>query len=110
MPYGSRQPYAATPRNEPAMRQVVRRDEKFIDPGPNSIDWTHKKLAKIQKGNESTFAGSYRMAQEELITSRLDEERQMQELTRGRRPQRIGEPGRARAAQRAADHVFHAYQ
>ena len=106
MPYGSRQPYAATPRNEPAMRKGVRRDEKFMDPGPNSIDWTHKKLAKIQKGNEGNDARSYRMAQEDQITARLDEERQVRELTQGRRPQLIGEAGKARAAQRAADQVF----
>ena len=106
MPYGSRQPYAATPRNEPAMRQGVRRDERLIDPGPSSIDWTHKKRAKVKKGNEANFARSYRMAQENLITSRLDEERQMQELTQGRRPQLIGEAGRARGAQRAAEQVF----
>ena len=110
MPYGSRQPYAATPRNEQAMRQGVRRDEKCIDPRPNSIDWTHKKLAKIQTGNEGNFARSYRMAQEDLIMSRLDEERQMQELTQGRRSQLIGEAGRARAAQRAAEQVFNGNQ
>ena len=92
------------------MRQGVRRDEKFIDPGPNSIDWTHKKLAKIQKSNEGNFARSYRMAQENQISARLDEERQVQELTQGRRPQLIGEAGRARAAQRAADQVFNGNQ
>ena len=48
------------------------------------------------------------MAQENQITARLDEERQVQELTQGRRPQLIGEAGRARAAQRAADQVFDA--
>ena len=106
MPYGSRQPYAANPRNEPAMRQGVRRDDSFINPGPNSVDWTHRKLAKIQKGNEGNFARSYRMAQEDLLTARLDEERQVQQLTQGRRPQLIGEAGRARAAQRAAEQVF----
>ena len=106
MPYGSRQPYAATPRNEPAMRKGVRRDEKFTDPGPNSIDWTHRKLTEIQKGNEGNYARTYRMAQENQITARLDEERQVRELTQGRRPQLIGEAGKARAAQRAADQVF----
>ena len=106
MPYGSRQPYAATPRNELAMRQGVRRDEKFANPSPNSVDWAHRKLAKIQKGNEGNFARSYRMAQEDLLTARLDEERQIQQLTQGRRPQLIGEAGRARAAHRAAEQVF----
>ncbi len=106
MPYGSRQPYASNPRNEPAMRQGVLRDEKFVNPGQSSADWTHRKLAKIQKGNEGNFARSYRMAQEDLLTARLDEERQVQQLTQGRRPQLIGEAGRARAAQRAAEQVF----
>ena len=92
------------------MRQGVRRDEKFIDPEPNSIDWTHKRLAKIQKGNEGNFARSYCMAQENQITARLDEERQVQALTQGRRPQHIGKAGRARAAQRAADQVFNGNQ
>ena len=46
------------------------------------------------------------MAQEDLLTARLDEERQIQQLTQGRRPQLIGEAGRARAAQRAAEQVF----
>ena len=88
------------------MRQGVRRDEKFANPGPNSVDWTHKKPSKIQKGNEGNFARSYRRAQEDLLTSRLDEERQVPHLTQGRRPQLIGEAGRARAAQRAAEQIF----
>ena len=88
------------------MRQGARRDKKFANPGPSSADWTRKKLSKIQKGNEGNFARSYRMAQEDLLTARLDEERQIQQLTQGRRPQLIGEAGRARAAQRPAEQVF----
>ena len=71
------------------MRQGVRRDDKFVNPGPNSVGWTHKKPTKIPKGGEGYFARSYRMAQEDLLTARLDEERQIQELTQGRRPQLI---------------------
>ena len=46
------------------------------------------------------------MAQDDRLTARLDEERQISELTTGRRQSLIGEGGRVRAAQRAADQVF----
>ena len=106
MPYGSVAPYAATPRNERTLRRSLAKSEEFPATGPNTVDWTHKKLEAIQKGNECNFARSYRLAQEDLLTARLDEERQISELTRGRRPQLIGEAGRARAAQLAAEQVF----
>lgn len=46
------------------------------------------------------------MAQEDLVTARLDEERQTSELATGRRQGLISEAGRARAAQRTADQVL----
>ena len=66
----------------------------------------HKKQLLIQKGNEWNIARDMRMAQDARLTARLDEEKQIQNLTTGRRPQLIGEAGRARAAQRAAEQVF----
>ena len=62
----------------------------------------HKKLEQIKRGNEGNTARTHRMAQEDLLTARLDEERQISELTTARRPGLIGEGGRVRAAQRAA--------
>ena len=46
------------------------------------------------------------MAQEDRLRARLDEEKQIESLTTGRRPQLIREAGRTRAAQRAASQVF----
>ena len=66
----------------------------------------HKKLELIKRGGEGNLARAYRMAQEEHQKARLDEERQISELTTARRPGLIGEGGRVRAAQRAADQVF----
>ena len=66
----------------------------------------HKKQLLIQKGAEWNIARDMRMAHEDRLRARLDEEKQIQNLTTGRRPQLIGEAGRARAAQRAADQIF----
>ena len=66
----------------------------------------HKKLVAIQRGNESNVARTHRKAQADLITARLDEERQLSELTTARRPQVIGEGGRVRAAQRAGEQII----
>ena len=66
----------------------------------------HKKLELIKQGQEGNIARMHRMAQENLVMARLDEEKQLAELTTGRRPGLIGEGGRARAAQRAAEQVF----
>ena len=103
--FGSRAPYA-TPRNEQAIKTNIRKDEKFPTWGPTSTDWMNKKLTLIQKGNQGNIARDMRMAQEERLRARLDEEKQIANLTTGRRPQLIGEAGRARAAQRAAEQVF----
>ena len=66
----------------------------------------HKQLQTIQRGNEGNIARAHRMAQEDRLTARLYEERQISELTTARRPGLIGEGGRVRAAQRAAEQVF----
>ena len=63
----------------------------------------HKKQLQIQRGGEANIARDMRMAQEARLTARLDEEKQLEHLTTGRRPQLRGEAGRARAAARAAE-------
>jgi hypothetical protein len=103
--FGSRAAFAK-PRDERRMKANLKNSELFPDSGPTSTAWMHKKLEQIKRGNEGGIARTYRMAQEDLLTARLDEERQLAELTRGRRPGLIGEGGRARAAQRAAEQVF----
>ena len=105
MTFGSRAPYAET-RNEKAIKASIRQDENFPTWGPTSTAWMHKRQLLIQKGNEWNIARDMRMAQDARLTARLDEEKQIQNLTSGRRPQLIGEAGRARAAQRAAEQVF----
>ena len=64
-----------------------------------------KKQLLIQKGNEWNIARDMRMAQEDRLRARLDEEKQIPNLTTGRRPQLIGEAGRARVAQCTAEQV-----
>ena len=46
------------------------------------------------------------MNREDLLTARLDEERQLADLLTARRPNLRGEGGRVRSAQRAAAQVF----
>ena len=103
--FGSRAPYAKA-RNENVMKQNLKRSEDFPDSGPTSVAWYHKKLQAIQRGNEWNVARAARIAQENRVTARLDEARQISELTTARRPGLIGEGGRVRAAQRAAEQVF----
>ena len=88
------------------MKVNLKGSELFPDSGPTSTAWMHKKLEQIKRGNEGNIARIHRMAQEDGITARLDEERQISELTTARRPGLIGEGGRVRAAQRAAEQVF----
>ena len=57
---------------------------------------------EIQRGNQGNLARDTRMAQENLLTARLDEEKQISELTTNRRASLIGEVSRARGAQQAA--------
>ena len=61
---------------------------------------------EIQRGNQGNLARDTRMAQEKLLTARLDEEKQISELTTNRRASLIGEVSRARAAQQAALQVL----
>ena len=105
MPFGSRAPYAKQ-RNEQAMRRNLKESGRFPDTGPTSTAWLHKKMMQVQRGNEGNVARTWRIAQENLQTSRLDEERAMADLTANRRPALIGEGGRVRAAQRAAEQVY----
>ena len=92
-------------RNEQAIKTSIQQDESFPTWGPTSTVWMHKKQLLIQKGNEWNIARDMRMAQEDRLRARLDEEKQIANLTTGRRPQLIGEAGRARAVQRAAEQV-----
>jgi hypothetical protein len=103
--FGSRAVFA-NPRNERRMKANLKNSELFPDSGPTSTAWMHRKLEQIKRGNEGNIARTHRMAQEDRLTSRLDEERQVAELTKGRRHGLIGEGGRVRAAQRAAEQVF----
>ena len=88
------------------MRSNIKQSGDFPDSGPTSTAWMHKKHLQIQRGNEWNIARDYRIAQENRITARLDEEKQISDLTTGRRPGLIGEAGKARAAQRAVAQVF----
>ena len=56
---------------------------------------------EIVKGNAGSLARDYRLAQEALLTARLDEEKQVSQLTTNRRASLIGEAARARGAQHA---------
>ena len=88
------------------MKANLKNSGLFPNSGPTSTAWMHRKLEQIKRGNEGNIARTHRMAQEDRLTSRLDEERQIAELTMGRRQGLIGEGGRVRAAQRAAEQVF----
>ena len=60
----------------------------------------------IQRGNEGNLAREYHKAQENRLTARLNEEKQIQELTTNRRAGLIGEAARVRGAQRAAERIY----
>ena len=96
MAVGSKAPYAK-PRDEAIMKRNHNNSGDFPKSGPTSTAWLHKKLVATQRGNEGNVARGYRMAQENLLTARLDEEKQISELTTNRRAGLIGEAGRARA-------------
>ena len=101
-PFGSRAPYAKA-RNEPAMKHNLTSSVNFPDSGQTSTAWMHKKLMAIQRGNAWNVARTARIAQENIVSARLNEERQLSELTTGRRENLQGEGGRVRVAQRAAE-------
>ena len=102
--FGSRAAFVK-PRNERGMKADLKNSGLFPDSGPTSTAFMHKKPEQIKHGNQGGIARTHRMAQEDLLTARLDEERQISELTTARRPGLIGEGGRVRAAQRAAEQV-----
>ena len=88
------------------MKANLKNSELFPDQGPTSTAWMHKKLELIKRGGEGNLARAHRISQEERHNARLDEECQISGLTTARHPGLIGEGGRVRAAQRAADQVF----
>ena len=67
------------------MKRNQQQSGNFRKSGPTSTAWLHKKLVAIQRGNEGDIARDYRMAQENSLTARQDEEKQISELTTNRR-------------------------
>ena len=92
MTVGSRAPYAKQ-RNEQFMKRNLKQSSHLPDSGPTSTAWLHKKLEAVHRGDEGNVARDYRMAQENLLTARLDEEKQLSGLTTNRRPGLIREAG-----------------
>ena len=103
--FGGRAPFER-PWDEKRMRANLKQSEDYPDAGATSAALMHRRLELIKRGSEGNIVRTYRMAQEDLVTARLDEERQISELTTGRHPGLIGEGGRVRASQRAASQVF----
>ena len=103
--FGSRAPYAKA-RDEPAMQQRLIQSGDYPDSGQTSAHWMHKRLQAIRLGNEWNVARNARIAQENRVSARLSEERQLSELNAARRGNLQGERGRVRAAQRAAEQVI----
>ena len=105
MTIGSRAEYA-NPRNEQRMKRNIKASDNYPEDRPTSTAWLHKKQMEIIKGNSGNLARDYRLAQENLLTARLDEEKQISQLTTNRRASLIGEASRARGAQQAAAQVY----
>ena len=103
--FGSRAPYA-DPRNEREMRNALKNSGRFPTEGPTSTAWLNSKLSLAQRGEEWNVARAWRMAQEDLVTARVDEEKQIQDLMTNRRPSLIGEGARVRNAQRVAEQAY----
>ena len=103
--FGSRASYA-DPRNEREMRNALKNSGRFPTEGPTSTAWLNSKLSLAQRGEEWNVARAWRMAQEDLVTARLDEEKQIQDLMTNRRPSLIGEGARVRNAQRVAEQAY----
>ena len=106
---GSRAPYAP-PRNERAIRSNLKRSDDFPEFGTNSTAFINKKLTAIQRGNQYNLAREYRQAQENLVNTRADEDRQLSELTTARRSTLRGYGGQVRAGLRAAEQVYNTMQ
>ena len=83
------------------MRSNIKASGDFPDWGPNSLARLHKQHLLIQRGNEYNTERAMRMAKEDRLTARLDEERQMSDLLTTRRPNLRGAAGNVRSAQRA---------
>ena len=105
MTFGSRAPYAKV-RNERQMKENMHRSDHFPDTGPSSAAWMHKKLELIKLGQEGDLGRMHRLARENLTEARLNEEKQISQLSTGRRAGLIGEGARVRAAQQAAEQIY----
>ena len=88
------------------MRNALKNSGRFPTEGPTSTAWLNSKLSLAQRGEEWNVARAWRMAQEDLVTARLDEEKQIQDLMTNRRPSLIGEGARVRNAQRVAEQAY----
>ena len=97
MTFGSRASYA-TRRDEHTMKANIKQDDNFPASAPTSTARLHKQHLLIQRGNEYNTERAVRMGRQDLVTARLDEERQISNLTTARRPGLRGEGGRVRAA------------
>ena len=88
------------------MRANLKQSGVYPAWGPTSTARLHKQHLLIQRGNEYNTTREMRMNKEDLLTARLDEERQLSDLTTARRPNLRGAAGNVRSAQRAAAQVF----
>ncbi len=104
--YGARQAFAGTQRDVSQMKRNLKGSGLFPELGKNHTDWLNNKIEKARKGQEASQVRTWRMAQEDRVTAQLDQEKAVSELRAGRRATLIGESGRARAAQRAAEEVY----
>ena len=105
MTFGSRAPYAKA-RDERQMRRNMDRSDRFPESGPSSAAFLHKKLEMIKLGQEGNIGRMHRLARENLVEARLNEEKQISQLSTGRRAGLIGEGARVRAAQQAAEQIY----
>ena len=104
--YGARQPYAGPPRDEAVMKRNLKGSGLFPELGKDHMSWMNEKLEKARRGQEANQVRTWRMAEEDRVTAQLDQEKAVSELRAGRRATLIGEGGRVRAAQRAAEQVY----
>ena len=105
---GSRAPYAEA-RNEQAIKSNMKRSQKsgdFPEFGTSSTAFINKKLTAIQHGNQYNMARTYRLAQEDLVNARADQDRQVSELTTARRSTLRGYSSGLRSGLRAAEQVY----
>ena len=108
MSMGSRAPYAPA-RNEQAIRSNQKRSGDLPEFGTSSTAFINKKITAIQHGNQYNVlnvAREYRLAQENLVNHRADQDRQLSELTTARRSTLRGYAGHVRSGLRAAEQVY----